>query len=594
MPAFRPQKQTNRPRAALVAASLALGGVALLLVLWALLRPVGRTPFLNITQGWSETPVQAGDLTGLQLQRYLEGGDDEAMLLVASNHQWVQARLDGEVLYETAPTHPRQNPGLDVHMIPLPPDYAGRELTLTLTTPYPVYTRHVDRVLLGSALALEEALLKMDWFPLILALFSTAIGVAVTVVSCVLAVRRRLPGTMAGGVALGTYALFWGLYTAADTLTFLLLVPPVAASGGVLVLYTLWPFFLVGYLHSRFARGRRLLVPALVLEGAACLACMAYALFGLWEIEPMLLVINGAHTATIALALAAGVVEYRSGNAFLRFLLPWLLAAAGASLTAFLRFYVAQDYALDWLFQLAFFALLAAMCGYTLLQTYRQWLADRDEARVLKLKDWAIAGSYEAVQQKDEELRKLRHELAHQLAGVQALLAQGDTAKARAFLGDYLQKSQQDDAFTQNTFVDVILRDIHSRALLLGAEAAIEASLPPALPVPENDFCGILMNLADNALDACAQMPEGERRAVRLRLHIRQPYLLIYCENTRPAGPLKLRDGRYQSTKAGLSHGYGLRVVEDLVERNDGLLDIDSTSGRFVVSAALRLRQRDG
>lgn len=162
MPAFPPQKQTNRPRAALVAASLALGGVALLLVLWVLLRPVGRAQFLNINRGWQETPVQAGDLTGLQLQRHLEAGGGEAMVLVASNHQWVQARLDGRLLYETTPSQPRQDPGLDLHMIPLPPDYAGRELTLTLTTPYPVYARHVDRVLLGSALALEEGLLKMD------------------------------------------------------------------------------------------------------------------------------------------------------------------------------------------------------------------------------------------------------------------------------------------------------------------------------------------------------------------------------------------------------------------------------------------------
>lgn len=580
----------KRPLLALIVSSLALAAAGVLLCVWVLVRPASHTSFQDITRGWQQTPVRDGGLTGLRLSRTLDGDIHEAMLLFESNHQWVRVQLDDDVLYTTQGETPRQNPGLAVHTVFLPQNYSGRRLTITLTSPYPVYSQQVNRVFLGSALSLSEAWLKIDYIPLILALFSAAIGVVVTGASCALAAKGRVPTAVPGGVFLGVYALFWGPYTAANTLSYLLLVPPVAASGSILVLYSLWPFFLVGYLYCRFERTKRLLVPVLALEGAVCLACLVYALFGLWEITPMLWYINAAHIATICAVLVAGVLEYRGGNPFPRFLLPWLLVAVGASLAAFLRFYTARDYALDWLYQLAFFTLLAAMCGYNLLQTYRQWLADRDEARILKLKDWAIAGSYEAVQQKDEELRKLRHELAHQLAGVQALLSQGDTAKARAFLGDYLQKSRQDDAYTQNTFVDVILRDIQSRALALGAEISIEATLPPALPVPENDFCGILMNLADNALEACAKIPEGGRRAIRLRIHVRQPYLLVYCENTRPHGPLRVRDGRFQTSKTGITHGYGLRVVEDLVERNDGLLDIDYAGGRFVVSAALRLR----
>ena len=68
------------------------------------------------------------------------------------------------------------------------------------------------------------------------------------------------------------------------------------------------------------------------------------------------------------------------------------------------------------------------------------------------------------------------------------------------------------------------------------------------LPVPEGDLCTLLMNLLDNALEACRKV-EGGDRWIRFQAQVNRGILFIQCENSYQGSLRKDGRGRLLTTK---------------------------------------------
>lgn len=211
----------------------------------------------------------------------------------------------------------------------------------------------------------------------------------------------------------------------------------------------------------------------------------------------------------------------------------------------------------------------------------------------LELRNEMTLEGYRALEEKVHETAALRHELRGRLMTLDCLLQAGDYQQASALVREMCQTGvdQAQTSFTDNVAINIILQDVAARARKAGVEFDAQALVPTDLGIPEHDLCTLLMNMLDNALEACQRMEGAEGRFVRLRIKVVRGFLAISCENTF-GGELRAdEEGQLLTTKDDPdSHGFGLRQMSRVAKHYGGGLTVRQTDdGVFVVQVALQL-----
>lgn len=197
-----------------------------------------------------------------------------------------------------------------------------------------------------------------------------------------------------------------------------------------------------------------------------------------------------------------------------------------------------------------------------------------------------------------EALRAQNHEHLNQLHTIAGLIQLGRQQEAVEYI---FQVSEEQEDLTQ--FLNQHIRDYGVAGILLGkynraqelkVELVIDpqsrmSPLPPALP--SSSLVIIIGNLIDNALEAVATMPEGQRRVTcGIYEHQDPRQLTILVEDTGPGIPAWLQGKVFEagfSTKASANRGLGLTLVKAQVENLGGTISLGSTEGigtRFTVN----------
>lgn len=145
--------------------------------------------------------------------------------------------------------------------------------------------------------------------------------------------------------------------------------------------------------------------------------------------------------------------------------------------------------------------------------------------------------------------------------------------------------------FMPTFFTDIQSTAFANRAAQSDTHFDARAELPQELPMPEQDLCILLMNMLDNALEACGKITDKEQRHIQFRSEIKNDFLTISCKNTFSEKPKKDRHGRIITSKSdALSHGFGIRQMESIAQKYHSILDISyEMGGFFSVQTALRL-----
>lgn len=197
---------------------------------------------------------------------------------------------------------------------------------------------------------------------------------------------------------------------------------------------------------------------------------------------------------------------------------------------------------------------------------------------------------YSGLQEKESQVRTLRHDLRNHLSAVQGLLAAGDTQKAQAYLAELTASPALHGArrICENEAANVVLSgkiaDMEAQGLTVDALVA----LPEGVPIADTDLCALLGNALDNAAEAAVQAQE---RLVTLRLRADRGMLMLRVENSFAAAP-RAADGDFATTKkdAG-AHGFGIRGMREIAARYGGTLDVAVNGKKFELVACLPLSQ---
>ena len=191
-------------------------------------------------------------------------------------------------------------------------------------------------------------------------------------------------------------------------------------------------------------------------------------------------------------------------------------------------------------------------------------------------------------QEKNTETLRLRHEWKNQLLSLRMLQEKGDqeglSARLRE-LDDELDRLTP-RLYTDHLAVNTILQKAAAQADRQGIAFACQVQVPRELSIDEADLCTLLVNLLDNALEACERIPERERfLRVYLAVNGRQLYMSI--QNSAKE-ELNFNERNYITQKRG-SHGFGMKRVSAVVEKYDGFLNLANEPGIFAAEVTLPL-----
>ena len=198
----------------------------------------------------------------------------------------------------------------------------------------------------------------------------------------------------------------------------------------------------------------------------------------------------------------------------------------------------------------------------------------------------------DAYRESGQNLRVLRHEVKNQYAYIKMLLDQGDYERAKEFFGEMSMRANPTFLHVNsgNRLVDDIVNLELSRATAAGVDLDSRIAVPAELPYEEIDLASVLMNLLDNAIEACADVDPGERN-VRLSLVADGGTLMVVVSNPSARAPHKAASGGgLRTTKRDAElHGYGTGIVRKIAEKYDGVADFSFDSGTFTAKVMLAL-----
>ena len=132
-----------------------------------------------------------------------------------------------------------------------------------------------------------------------------------------------------------------------------------------------------------------------------------------------------------------------------------------------------------------------------------------------------------------------------------------------------------------NPMLDVIINGRLTQAINAGVHIElVRTSAPKALPLSDTELCSLMMNLMDNAvsgvLDSGAQQP-----FIRLDMHVKNGFFVFGLENS------ARRPEKAKAPAPG--HGLGLKIIRQIVEKSNGLLETEQDGESYRVTLALPL-----
>lgn len=178
-----------------------------------------------------------------------------------------------------------------------------------------------------------------------------------------------------------------------------------------------------------------------------------------------------------------------------------------------------------------------------------------------------------------------QHDLKHRLNLAEQLLtaqpAAGNDHAAAVLNGASLQSPYA----TGNMMVDAILTAKASTMQHAGIRFSYSGAPLQKLPLSESDFCVLLSNILDNAIEGVMRLPAASNsRAVKLTISRTWSMFSITCQNDMEPKSLIKQGEHWVSSKENRdAHGFGMQSIRHIVESADGFVLFEAEGSLFSV-----------
>lgn len=194
---------------------------------------------------------------------------------------------------------------------------------------------------------------------------------------------------------------------------------------------------------------------------------------------------------------------------------------------------------------------------------------------------------YRSMQTNYDQQRKHLHDYKNQLMCIQGLLADGQIEETQRYVerlnGTLRQNTNSID--TNHSVVNVVLNQKYQYAQERGITMVMEIGDLSLLNLDEEDIVTLLVNLLDNAVEACERTKAG--KIIRFKMVLEEGQLILSVRNP-VAEPVDIRGKTVSTTKKNRkAHGIGLLNINAVIEKYNGTSVLQCSEGWFYFSAMI-------
>lgn len=228
--------------------------------------------------------------------------------------------------------------------------------------------------------------------------------------------------------------------------------------------------------------------------------------------------------------------------------------------------------------------------GVALFIFNRRYLPRLVDKRISAYQNDLITKHYWEVENIYKQMRGWRHDYHNHIQTMKAHILAGQTDDLLVYLDNLNDDLRTVDTIvkTGNIMIDAILNSKLSLAKSRNININAKAIVPQQLDISEVDLCVIVGNLIDNAMEACLRQDNEADRFIRVYIGILKGQLYISVSNS-VAGRTSKTAGKYVSSKASPTHGFGLMRIDKIAAKYDGFVNRQDEEGVFATEIMLKL-----
>lgn len=199
------------------------------------------------------------------------------------------------------------------------------------------------------------------------------------------------------------------------------------------------------------------------------------------------------------------------------------------------------------------------------------------------------AHQFGELQEYMRQTSRLRHDFRQSVHLLSVLAEKGDLDNIRVHLSQYEQRlvERANISYCANASLNALFAYYHELAEISRVKTDWKIELPDPLTVSELDMAALFGNLMENAIHACAALPEEERYFSLTVELCHENSLYIVSTNSFDGKGYKGSDG-YRSTKHS-GHGTGLISISAVAEKYNGAAQVYNSENKFFVDVIIQI-----
>lgn len=241
---------------------------------------------------------------------------------------------------------------------------------------------------------------------------------------------------------------------------------------------------------------------------------------------------------------------------------------------------------LGWPLELAGFLLIVLVAGVLwrdTISSYQESIALREQNALADMQLKARQKHSRTQQEYINRTGRILHESRNNLTVIRHYCLNGESDKTIEYIDNLIDSGKVTSVtYTENSLIDTIISMQYARARNLDIYVELDlVKLPSYLPFDDSHLVSLIMNMLDNAINACEEVKDSQERWLFFSLQLEESTMVIICSNSyNSAIPQRQTEG----------HGYGMGIMREVTGIYNGSFNISRRPDSFALKCELEFR----